>query len=91
MIPQLINAVKMLEQGVATKEDIDAAVKMGLNHPIGPFALIDLVGVDVVCFIAKAVYEETKDAQFVIPNTLQKMLAAKWLGRKTGKGFYEYK
>jgi len=91
MVPQLLNAVRMLEQGVAGKEDIDTAVKLGLNHQIGPFGLIDLVGVDVICFVAKAVYEETKDTQFVIPTTLQKMLVARWLGRKTGKGFYEYK
>jgi len=91
MVPQLLNAVHMLELGVANREDIDAAVKLGLNHPMGPFALIDLIGVDVVCFIAKAVYEETKDNQFVIPTLLQKMLTAKWLGRKTGKGFYDYK
>jgi 3-hydroxybutyryl-CoA dehydrogenase len=91
MVPQLLNAVRMLEQGVATRDDIDTAVKLGLNHPMGPFALIDLVGVDVICFIAKAVYEETKDNQFVIPTLLQKMLTAKWLGRKTGKGFYDYK
>ena len=91
MVPQLLNAVRMLELGVASREDIDAAVKLGLNHPMGPFSLIDLIGVDVVCFIAKAVYEETKDDQFVIPTLLQKMLTAKWLGRKTGKGFYEYK
>ena len=91
MVPQLLNAVRMLEQGIATKEDIDNAIKLGLNHPMGPFALIDLIGVDVVCFIARAIYEETKDSQFVIPTLLQKMLTAKWLGRKTGKGFYEYK
>jgi len=91
MVPQLLNAVRMLEQGIATRDDIDTAVKLGLNHPMGPFALIDLVGVDVICFIAKAVYEETKDTQFVIPTLLQKMLTAKWLGRKTGKGFYDYK
>jgi 3-hydroxybutyryl-CoA dehydrogenase len=91
MVPQLLNAVRMLEQGIATRDDIDTAVKLGLNHPMGPFALLDLVGVDVICFIAKAVYEETKDTQFVIPTLLQKMLTAKWLGRKTGKGFYDYK
>lgn len=90
MIPQLLNAVRIYEKGVAAKEDIDNAMKLGLNHPIGPFALIDLVGVDVVCFIAKAVYEETKDPQFVIPNLLQKMFTAGWLGRKSGKGFYDY-
>jgi 3-hydroxybutyryl-CoA dehydrogenase len=91
MVPQLLSAVRMLEQGVASKEDIDTGMKLGLNHPIGPFALIDLVGVDVICFIAKAIYEETKDPQFIIPIQLNKMLIAGWLGRKTGKGFYEYK
>ena len=91
MVPQVLNAVKMLEQGIATRDDIDNAMKLGLNHPIGPLALIDLVGVDVICFIARAVYEEAKDPQFVIPITLQKMLTAGWLGRKTGKGFYDYK
>jgi len=91
MVPQLLNAVRMLEQGIATRDDIDTAVKLGLNHPMGPLALIDLVGVDVICFIAKAVYEETKDTQFIIPTLLQKMLIARWLGRKSGKGFYEYK
>ncbi|MBN1367555.1 MAG: 3-hydroxybutyryl-CoA dehydrogenase [Dehalococcoidales bacterium] len=90
MIPQLLNAVRILEKGVAAKEDIDNAMKLGLNHPLGPFALIDLVGVDVVCFIAKAVYEETKDPQFIIPTLLQKMFTAGWLGRKSGKGFYDY-
>ena len=90
MIPQLLNAVRILEKGVAEKEDIDNAMKLGLNHPLGPFALIDLVGIDVVCFIAKAVYEETKDPQFIIPTLLQKMFTAGWLGRKSGKGFYDY-
>jgi 3-hydroxybutyryl-CoA dehydrogenase len=90
MVPQLLNAVRILEKGIASKEDIDNAMKLGLNHPIGPLALIDLVGVDVVSFIAKAVYEETKDPQFVVPTTLQKMFTAGWLGRKTGKGFYDY-
>jgi 3-hydroxybutyryl-CoA dehydrogenase len=90
MVPQLLNAVRILEKGIASKEDIDNAMKLGLNHPIGPLALIDLVGVDVVSFIAKAVYEETKDPQFVVPTTLQKMFTAGWFGRKTGKGFYDY-
>jgi 3-hydroxybutyryl-CoA dehydrogenase len=91
MVPQVLNAVRMVEQGIASKEDIDTAMKLGLNHPIGPFALIDLVGIDVICFIARATYEETKDPQFTIPTLLQKMLTAGWLGRKSGKGFYEYK
>ena len=90
MVPQLLNAVRILEKGIASKEDIDNAMKLGLNHPIGPLALIDLVGVDVVSFIANAVYAETKDPQFIVPTTLQKMFTAGWFGRKTGKGFYDY-
>ncbi len=91
MVPQLLNAVRLLEAGVATKEGIDTAITLGLNHPMGPFALTDLVGIDVVCFIAQGIYNETKDPQFIIPTLLRKMLTAGWLGRKTGKGFYEYK
>ena len=90
MVPQLLNAVRVLEAGVATKEDIDTAMVLGLNHPMGPLTLTDLVGVDVVCFIAKGIYEETKDPQFIIPTLLQKMFTAGQLGRKTGKGFYDY-
>lgn len=90
MVPQLFNAVRILEQGVATKEDIDTAIKLGLGHPMGPFALIDLVGVDVMVFVGKAIYEETKDPQFIAPLLLQKMLTAGLLGRKSGKGFYDY-
>ena len=90
MVPQLLSAVRMLESGIASKEDIDTAINLGLNHPMGPLTLIDLVGADVVCFIAKAMYEETKDPQFILPTLLNKMLVAGWFGRKTGKGFYEY-
>jgi 3-hydroxybutyryl-CoA dehydrogenase len=64
---------------------------LGLNHPMGPLTLTDLVGVDVVCHIANGIYEETRDPQFIIPTLLQKMFTAGWLGRKTGKGFYKYK
>ena len=91
MVPQLLNAVRLLEAGTATREDIDTGMQLGFNHPIGPLALSDLVGLDVVYFIAKAIYEETKDPQFIIPTLMHKMFAAGWLGRKTGKGFYEYK
>lgn len=91
LVPQILNAARMLEMGIATKEDIDKGINLGLNHPMGPFALADLVGMDVLCFIAKAMYEETKDPQFIIPTLINKMVAAGWFGRKTGKGFYEYK
>ena len=89
--PFMLNAVRMLEAGVATKEDIDAAVTLGLNHPIGPLALLDLIGIDNVYLGASVMYEQTKDPQYAPPVLMRKMVAAGWLGRKTGKGFYEYK
>lgn len=91
MVPQLLNAIRMLESGVATREDIDTAINLGLNHPMGPLTLSDLIGLDVIKFIADGIYEEFKDPQFVSPTLLTKMVAAGWLGRKTGKGFYDYK
>lgn len=89
--PFLLNAIRMLENNVATKEDIDAAINLGLNHPMGPLTLLDLIGIDTVFFGASAMYEELKDPQYAPPPLMKKMLAAGWLGRKTGKGFYEYK
>jgi 3-hydroxybutyryl-CoA dehydrogenase len=90
LTPFILNATRMLEAGVATKEDIDTAVNLGLNHPMGPLTLADLIGIDVVYFIANGIYEELRDPQFIIPTLMNKMVAAGWLGRKTGKGFYEY-
>ena len=87
----LLNAIRMLEDGVATKEDIDTAVNLGLNHPMGPLTLADLIGLDTCLFIADSIYEELKDPQYVAPTLLKKMVTAGWFGRKTGKGFYEYK
>ena len=91
MVPQILNAIRMLESGVATREDIDTAMTLGLNHPMGPLALADLVGLDTLLFIADGIYEEFKDAQYAAPTLLKKMVTAGWLGRKTGKGFYDYK
>jgi 3-hydroxybutyryl-CoA dehydrogenase len=88
--PFMLNAVRMLESGVASKEDIDNAVVMGLNHPMGPLKLLDLIGIDSVYFGAAAIYEETKDPQYAPPVLMKRMIEAGWLGRKTGKGFYEY-
>jgi 3-hydroxybutyryl-CoA dehydrogenase len=65
-------------------------MKLGLNYPIGPLALCDFNGIDVVYMVARAMYEETKDPQYAPPTLMRKMLVAGWLGRKTGKGFYEY-
>ncbi len=88
--PFLLDAIRMVENGVATAEDIDTGIRMGLNHPMGPLALADLVGLDTILFIANALYDELKDPKFAPPTLLKKMVAAGWLGRKTGKGFYEY-
>lgn len=90
LLTYLNNAIKMLDNGVATKEDIDAAINLGLNHPMGPLTLADLIGLDTVYYITSAIYEETKDPQFAPPILLKKMVTAGWYGRKSGKGFYEY-
>lgn len=89
--PFRLNAIRMLEAGMATKEDIDNAATLGLGHPMGPLALQDLVGLDVTYAGAMAVYRATGDPMFHPPVLMQKMISAGWLGRKTGKGFYEYK
>lgn len=91
MVPQILNAIRMVEAGVATREDIDTGLTSGLNHPLGPLSLADLVGLDTLYFIANGIYAEFKDPQFAPPILLKKMVTAGWLGRKTGKGFYEYK
>ena len=88
--PFLLDAIRLLESGVASKEDIDASMVLGLNHPMGPLALADLIGLDTVNSIASSIYEEFIDLQYAPPILMKRMLAAGWLGRKTGKGFYEY-
>ena len=91
MVPQVMNAIRMLEAGVASKEDIDNGMMLGLNHPVGPLAVADLVGLDTFYYIASAMYDKFKDPQFAPPILLEKMVTAGWLGRKTGKGFFDYK
>ena len=91
LIPFLLDAIRAYEKGLATKEDIDAGVKLGLNHPMGPLSLTDLVGLDTTYHIACAMYAETADSKYAPPVLLKQMVAAGWMGRKTGKGFYDYK
>ena len=90
LFPYLNNAVRMLEQGTASKEDIDAAMKGGCNFPMGPFALLDLVGLDTSLAILDALYAEFRDPNYAAVPTLRRMVAAGQLGRKTKVGFYSY-
>jgi 3-hydroxybutyryl-CoA dehydrogenase len=90
MVPYLLGAVRMLELGIATKEDIDQAVKLGLGYPMGPFELIDYTGVDINYHVANAFFDEFKDPSMAPPPLLRRMTIAGQLGVKTGKGFYEY-
>lgn len=91
LIPFLLDAIRALESGKATKEDIDAGVKLGLNHPMGPLTLGDFVGLDTTLFVADAMYEELKDARYAAPTLLRRMVMAGRLGRKSGAGFYDYR
>jgi 3-hydroxybutyryl-CoA dehydrogenase len=90
LIPYLLDAVKIYEDGLATREDIDTAIKLGLNHPMGPLTLLDLVGLDTTLFIADAMFDEFKDPRYAAPPLLRRMVLAGHLGRKAGKGFYDY-
>ena len=90
LIPYLNDAIRMLEEGFASREDIDAAIDLGLNHPMGPLRLADLIGLDTCAQIGDVLYEEFKDARFAPPPLLRRMVAAHQLGRKSGRGFYEY-
>jgi len=90
-LPYMVEAFEMYESGVATREDIDTGVQLGLNHPMGPLTLADMVGLDTLLFVMDAIYAETKNPKFVAPVLLRKMVTAGHLGRKTGKGFYDYK
>ncbi len=90
LIPFIIHAISLFEVGLATKEDIDIGVSLGLGHPMGPLRLADLIGLDIVLQITEYIYEELKDPRYIKPMLLKKMVSAGWLGRKTGRGFYEY-
>jgi 3-hydroxybutyryl-CoA dehydrogenase len=91
LFPYLNNAVRLLEQGVASKEGIDAAMKGGCGFPMGPFALLDLVGLDTSLAIIDALYDEFRDPNYAAVPLLRRMVAAEQLGRKSGQGFYDYR
>jgi 3-hydroxybutyryl-CoA dehydrogenase len=91
LFPYLNNAVRLLENGVATRDDIDTAMKGGCNFPMGPLALLDLVGLDTSLAILDALYEEYRDHNYAAVPLLRRMVSAELLGRKTGRGFYDYR
>jgi 3-hydroxybutyryl-CoA dehydrogenase len=90
LIPYLNDAIRMLEEGFATREDVDTAIHLGLNHPMGPLALADLIGLDTCLQIAEVLSDEFREPRFAPPPLLRRMVAAGYLGRKSGRGFYEY-
>ena len=90
LIPYLNGAVRMLDEGFSTREDIDAAVNLGLGHPMGPLQLLDLIGLDTALFVANVLFDEFKEPLFAPPPLLKRMVTAGRLGRKSGRGFYEY-
>lgn len=90
LVPYLLDAIRVYESGLATLEDIDAAMKLGCGYPMGPFTLLDLVGLDTTMYVAEVMFEEFREPRYAPPPLLKRMVMAGQLGRKTGKGFYTY-
>jgi 3-hydroxybutyryl-CoA dehydrogenase len=90
LVPYMLSAIRMYESGFASKEDIDRGMVLGAAHPMGPLALADLVGLDTLLFVAGSLHDEFRDAASVPPALLNRMVEAGLLGRKTGRGFYDY-
>lgn len=90
LLPFLLEAIFTLQEGVTTVEDLDKAISLGLNHPMGPLTLLDFVGLDTALFIADYMYSEFQDSKYRAPTLLRKMVRAGHFGRKSGKGFYDY-
>lgn len=90
LIPYLLAAIRMLENGMASRDDIDTAMKLGCGYPMGPFTLLDYVGLDTTLWAAEAIYEEYKDPLYAPPPLLRRMVLSGMTGRKSGRGFYEY-
>jgi len=90
LVPFLLDAIRVLESGVASREDIDEGMKRGCGHPMGPLTLLDFVGLDTTYYIANIMFDEFKEPRFAPPPLLKKMVLAGWHGKKSGRGFYEY-
>lgn len=91
LVPYILDAIRALEEGVGSIEDIDKAMMLGCGYPMGPFTLLDFVGLDTTYYITKVMYEEYQEKRFAAPQLLRKMVLAGRFGRKTGSGFYDYR
>jgi len=90
LVPYLLDAIRALEEGVGSIEDIDNSMKLGCGHPMGPLMLLDFVGLDTTYYISQIMFEEFKERRFAAPPLLKRMVLAGWNGRKSGRGFYDY-
>jgi 3-hydroxybutyryl-CoA dehydrogenase len=90
LVPYLLDAVRAYEEGVGSIGDIDAAMKLGCGYPMGPFALLDFVGLDTTYYITNVMFDEFKERRFASPSLLKRMVMAGWYGKKNGKGFYDW-
>jgi 3-hydroxybutyryl-CoA dehydrogenase len=90
LVPYLLDAVRALEEGVGSVEDIDNSMKIGCGYPMGPFTLLDFVGLDTTYYISNIMFDEFKEKRFASPPLLKRMVLAGWNGRKAGRGFYDY-
>jgi 3-hydroxybutyryl-CoA dehydrogenase len=90
LVPYLLDAIRAYEEGVGSIEDIDNAVKLGCGYPMGPFTLLDFVGLDTTYYITHVMYDEFKERRFASPPLLKRLVMAGWYGKKTGRGFYDY-
>jgi len=91
LVPYLLDAIRIYEGGLASLEDIDQAMKLGCGYPMGPFTLLDLVGLDTTMYVAEVMFEEFREPRYAPPPLLKRMVMAGHLGRKSGKGFYDYR
>jgi 3-hydroxybutyryl-CoA dehydrogenase len=90
LVPYLLDAIRALEEGVGSIEDIDNSMKLGCGHPMGPLTLLDFVGLDTTYYISQIMFDEFKERRFAAPPLLKRMVLAGWNGRKSGQGFYDY-
>ncbi len=90
LVPYLLDAIRAYEEGVGSITDIDEAMKLGCGYPMGPFTLLDFVGLDTTYYITEVMYDEFKERRFASPALLRRLVLAGWYGRKSGRGFYDY-